>query len=350
MDKEINICEECGSEYYAASSLMKSLCPECANVLYGYPNCSHVFENGRCILCYWDGSRTKFTQKIEKPAASFIDEVRPLMQAARYKDAMKILNGLDAKDKGTPAALLLTILCSYQVSSTKELLDKVSSNIESVKFLTRRADLNRLSGLCQLQENDLVSHMIEYCMLSLLLSGKTLVELIIEFKPPKVHTRNKASSFAKMDQEDVHNFRRSRALNEAQEPYEFDAIEEMDDIGFKFRATLDNPDKSAVDVLKAGAGLAFDIGTFFARADAYYNPEEYRYYHNARVDYYDYGTNVVKGKEKNEYDAPYRPSFKEESSHSVVRKELIPDTPEEQLKRREELLQMIIEEESKILS
>lgn len=349
MDKEINRCEECGSEYYAASSLMKSLCPECAHALYGYPNCSHVFDNGRCILCYWDGSRTKFTEQVEKPAVTYIDEARQLMQTGRFKDAMKILNGLDANDKGTPAALLLTILCSYQVSTTRELLDKVSSNIDSVKFLTRRADLNRLSGLCQLQENGLVNHMIEYSMLSLLLSGKTLVELIIEFKPPKVSTRNKSSSFAKMDQEDVHNFRRTRALNEAQEPYDFDAIEEMDDIGFKFRATLNNPDKSAVDVLKAGAGLAFDIGTFFARADAYYNPEDSRYYHNVRVDAYDYGTNVVKGKEKL-HEESYRPSPKEESSHSVVRKDLIPETTEERLARQHELLQLILEEEQMLLS
>ena len=65
MEKEIIRCEECGSEYYAETSIMQSLCPECAHKLYGYPNCSHVFENGRCKLCYWDGSRSEFLKNAE---------------------------------------------------------------------------------------------------------------------------------------------------------------------------------------------------------------------------------------------------------------------------------------------
>ncbi len=36
---------------------MANLCPECAYVLYGYENCNHRFENGRCARCYWDGSK-----------------------------------------------------------------------------------------------------------------------------------------------------------------------------------------------------------------------------------------------------------------------------------------------------
>ena len=39
-----------------------ALCPECAHILYGYPNCGHVFKNGRCIYCYWDGSRSKYIE------------------------------------------------------------------------------------------------------------------------------------------------------------------------------------------------------------------------------------------------------------------------------------------------
>lgn len=53
-------CNECGSEFLKSSSKMEALCPECAHIIYGYPNCSHVFENGRCIYCYWDGSRSDY--------------------------------------------------------------------------------------------------------------------------------------------------------------------------------------------------------------------------------------------------------------------------------------------------
>lgn len=36
-----SICDECGSEFLKSTSKMMALCPECAHVLYGYPNCAH---------------------------------------------------------------------------------------------------------------------------------------------------------------------------------------------------------------------------------------------------------------------------------------------------------------------
>ena len=65
MELDKNRCDECGSLYFLNSSKMKNLCPECANALYGYPNCQHVFENGRCIKCYWDDSKSVFVNKIK---------------------------------------------------------------------------------------------------------------------------------------------------------------------------------------------------------------------------------------------------------------------------------------------
>lgn len=58
--KEINICDECGSEYLKSKSEMKTLCPECANILYGYEKCQHVFKNGRCSKCFWNGKQSGF--------------------------------------------------------------------------------------------------------------------------------------------------------------------------------------------------------------------------------------------------------------------------------------------------
>lgn len=49
-------CDECGSDYNSARSPMASLCPECADWLYGYPPCAHEFVNGRCSRCGWDGA------------------------------------------------------------------------------------------------------------------------------------------------------------------------------------------------------------------------------------------------------------------------------------------------------
>ena len=63
LQKEIKTCDECGSKFYASASKMQSLCPECASILYGYENCDHVFENGRCVKCFWDGSRSEYVRE-----------------------------------------------------------------------------------------------------------------------------------------------------------------------------------------------------------------------------------------------------------------------------------------------
>jgi hypothetical protein len=53
-------CDECGSSYFAKTSSMIALCPECAHLLYGYPNCDHSFVDERCSRCGWDGSRSSY--------------------------------------------------------------------------------------------------------------------------------------------------------------------------------------------------------------------------------------------------------------------------------------------------
>jgi predicted RNA-binding Zn-ribbon protein involved in translation (DUF1610 family) len=60
-EKNISICDECGSEYYTETSKMSSLCPNCSHILYGYINCSHDFENGRCLKCFWNGATSGFS-------------------------------------------------------------------------------------------------------------------------------------------------------------------------------------------------------------------------------------------------------------------------------------------------
>ena len=65
MEKESRKCAECESDYYADSSQMMELCPECSHYLYGYPNCAHQMNNGRCVRCFWDGSSTAFIDGIK---------------------------------------------------------------------------------------------------------------------------------------------------------------------------------------------------------------------------------------------------------------------------------------------
>ena len=66
----IRTCDECGSAYLTSASQMASLCPECAHILYGYPYCEHVFRDGECVKCLWNGSRSEYLRLLleEKPS------------------------------------------------------------------------------------------------------------------------------------------------------------------------------------------------------------------------------------------------------------------------------------------
>ena len=66
MNQEIKICAECESEYYKDSSEMMDLCPDCAHKLYGYPNCEHDFESGKCTKCGWNGQTSKYLKNRAK--------------------------------------------------------------------------------------------------------------------------------------------------------------------------------------------------------------------------------------------------------------------------------------------
>lgn len=62
----VSVCDECGSAFLRSSSKMESLCPECAHILYGYPNCAHVFVQGKCRKCLWDGSRSPYVLSLSE--------------------------------------------------------------------------------------------------------------------------------------------------------------------------------------------------------------------------------------------------------------------------------------------
>ena len=65
-ENEIIICDECGSEFLKSASKMMQLCPECAHILYGYPKCNHIFENGKCMFCFWDGKQSEYIRALKQ--------------------------------------------------------------------------------------------------------------------------------------------------------------------------------------------------------------------------------------------------------------------------------------------
>ena len=393
MEKEIAVCNECGSEYYAGSSIMKSICPECAHALYGYPNCSHVFDNGRCMLCYWDGRKSKFVEGLEKPEqpapapaeetaspapeeapapeetqeseppafvpaevdttpeCPLLSEAKKLTQAGKHLDALTVLRKPEAREENESAQLLLTLLNSYKVSSTEELLKKTSSSLMAVRTLARGTVLNKLADSLVTSKNKLVEHMMKYSLIGLIEAGIPPEKILEQSKSLSVKHNTYESSFSKMDKEDAHTFKRNKALNMHNEDYEFDAFEELDDIRVKFKSAMDHPDKDAGDVVIAGANLALDMLTFGSRFESYHGGGRYDEDSNSmpyvdvkEIDYFDQG---IKRKEK--------PSTDHTVHHGNISAEAIdaatnlPDSSERRQVLQGMLLDYIRDEEKRIL-
>lgn len=69
MIREIRNCFECEGDYFADTSEMEHLCPDCSHFLYGLINCEHVFKNGRCSNCYWDGKNSDYVRTLKEESA-----------------------------------------------------------------------------------------------------------------------------------------------------------------------------------------------------------------------------------------------------------------------------------------
>lgn len=66
MIQDENMCVECGSRFIREKSKMENLCPECSHYLYGYSKCSHVFKNGECMYCHWNGNESEYIKNLKE--------------------------------------------------------------------------------------------------------------------------------------------------------------------------------------------------------------------------------------------------------------------------------------------
>lgn len=64
IEEVIGVCVECDSKYLKSTSKMQALCPECAHILYGYENCVHSFQDGKCIYCLWNGNQSEYIKSL----------------------------------------------------------------------------------------------------------------------------------------------------------------------------------------------------------------------------------------------------------------------------------------------
>lgn len=80
-NRDISTCDECDSDYYSDTSQMTNLCPECSHVLYGFENCKHQFEKGRCIKCFWDGSTSDYVRKLKNKS---LDKSKRIVEIVKF--------------------------------------------------------------------------------------------------------------------------------------------------------------------------------------------------------------------------------------------------------------------------
>ena len=95
-EKELAVCDECGSLFFKGSSQMMGLCPECAHILYGYPNCDHHFQDGRCVNCYWDGSKSVYIKKQNQQEETDMPTTEWLNKYEAIKDKLTCKDDLEA--------------------------------------------------------------------------------------------------------------------------------------------------------------------------------------------------------------------------------------------------------------
>ena len=95
-EKELALCDECGSLFFKGSSQMMGLCPECAHILYGYPNCDHHFQDGRCVNCYWDGSKSVYIKKQNQQEETDMPTTEWLNKYEAIKDKLTCKDDLEA--------------------------------------------------------------------------------------------------------------------------------------------------------------------------------------------------------------------------------------------------------------
>lgn len=265
-------------------------------------------------------------------AKETLSNARNLAKSGNYKEAIKILRDMETGGDELPSALLLLLLCSYQVNTTEELLKKATVNLKGVELFARRPELNQLAAILQSKGNQFVANMMEYCYLAMILAGETDETIRGQAEKKAVPSNKRASAFSQMDKDAEIEVRVARMLEEK----DFDPIEELDDIKFRFKRGLENPD---VSVLSAGASLAMDLFTFNSRAYADHTGEGLYSYRKP-----DYESNTNEHKPLNPDSTGTRPDSAFDGAS--IRPPL---TDEERTARIHELLLLINEEEKAFL-
>ncbi len=165
-NKNITVCDECGSEYYSEKSEMNSLCPECTHIIYGYNNCDHVFDgNCRCTKCHWDVSKSQY----------FCE------RSGDYRSRIKRIEEMEQLYDSCSQSVSQLIEAAEKYLENKRNLDKLFSYYESKAWL-EDFDADRRGDIPQTLKRGVLAEDTIYGLITDEVRLKAILEKILNYE------------------------------------------------------------------------------------------------------------------------------------------------------------------------
>ena len=95
-ENELAVCDECGSLFFKGSSQMMGTVPGMRSCPLWLPKLSPtIFRMGRCVNCYWDGSKSEYIKKHDKQEKAIMPTTEWLNKYESIKDKLTCKTDLD---------------------------------------------------------------------------------------------------------------------------------------------------------------------------------------------------------------------------------------------------------------
>ncbi len=180
-----------------------------------------------------------------------------------FEEALEIISDLKKKNWQIAKTYILTLFCGHQATSTEEMLYKLSTSSFALQKLADRADWLELLYALPADHRRYVKDIIEYCALTIVLSGDA--EKILNNARRRTTPRN--YSISRYDAEEKHYMERSAQLKKARNP---DKAPTMEELYYDYEKRF-NYSEPSIYSRDTGYNLAVDILEFLLFDDRTYS-------------------------------------------------------------------------------
>lgn len=180
-----------------------------------------------------------------------------------FEEALEIISDLKKKNWQIAKTYILTLFCGHQATSTEEMFYKLSTSSFALQKLADRADWIELLYALPADHRRYVKDIIEYCALTIVLSGDA--EKILSNARRRTTPRN--YSISRYDEEEKHYMERSAQLKKARNP---DKAPTMEELYYDYESRF-NSSEPSIYSRDTGYNLAVDILEFLLFDDRTYS-------------------------------------------------------------------------------